>query len=702
MAVVVVLVLLASLGAGAASAQSAYAPFKTVSVPDFQAGSVTVDSTGLILVASPSGLFVYHQSGLYQGLVDLGEPLVEVVAAGDSIFASSASRTWRLQAGTVRTTAEYARVLRLSSRPLGGDLLHFRDGATNALGFLRMSTDEITIWSAPGTTVHAIPNGTHVLVSGLSEVLEYDAATNPPTLLTSVVSGVPSVVAGVAEDGSHAIVTLGGAPRRVPLPLTTITGTDLPFANSGPMHATSGSGGWQAIVGTESPGGASRLRFLRPGANAATADAQAQVAYRGAAWNPDGTMLAVLHAPAAGVLWLQLFAPPGSPRPTTAFSGAAGEYRGIAPTRVLDTRDGTGAPVGPLGPGGRVDVPITGVGDIPASGVLAVAVNITVVDPTAASYVSAFPTLGSAPFVSNVNVQPGDVRPNLAIVRIGDGGRITLLNAQGSTNVVLDVQGYFSTRVGTAGGRYHTLTPTRLLDTRNGSTLGPDGLLGLPVRNVGGVPPTATAVALTVTAVAPSAATYLTVYPSDVARPLASNLNPRRSETVANLVFARIGADGNVAVYNAAGRADVVVDVVGYWDEDRSTEAGRYIPFFTPFRYVDSRNGYGPIPAGDTVWVQVAGFPTEDPEIPLPLDGATAVVYNLTATNTTAGGYLTAFPGTQPNPPNASNLNFSAGQTVAVLALTGYGDNGRVNLYNPAGETDVIVDLAGYFTSAWF
>ncbi|MGE0729049.1 MAG: hypothetical protein AB7Q92_13460 [Acidimicrobiia bacterium] len=678
-------------------------PYKSVSVPDGTAAAVAVDSTGMIVVAAHAGLYTYHPSGLYQRLVDLGEPLVAVAAAGDHLVVSSASRSWRLQAGTLQVQNEYARPLRFSSAAVAGDRLYAADALVDGqFATLSLTTGALTWWTAAGTTVHAIPNSTRALVSGSGVVSEYDTAATPPTLLTSQAVGPADGVSGVAADGAHALLHLGGARRRVPLPLGSLNGTDLSFGGIGPAYATAGSGGWQAFVGPEGTPAVHRVRFVRPDATVETATAQVASEAVHAAWNVDGTALAVLARPSPGTAALQLFAPPGSPRPVTAFSGAAGEYVGIAPTRVLDTRDGTGAPAAPLGPGAVLDVQLAGVGDIPASGVTAVAVNITAVGPTSPTYLSAFPTSGTVPFVSNVNAQPGDVRPNLAIVRLGTGGRISLLNAAGATHAVLDVQGYFSGRTGVAGGRYHPLVPARLLDTRSGAPMGPSGLVGLPVRGVGGVPPTATAVALTVTAVAPSAATYLTVYPSDVARPWASNLNVRRDETVANLVFARIGADGNVAIANETGVANVVVDVVGYWDTDRSTEAGRFIAFAAPFRWVDSRGGAGPIGPGRSVWVQVAGFPTEDPVVPLPADGAAAVVANLTATNPTAGGYVTAYPDTQATPPLASNLNVVAGQTAAVLTLVGYGSGGRINVFNAAGSTDVIVDLAGWFTSAAF
>jgi hypothetical protein len=75
----------------------------------------------------------------------------------------------------------------------------------------------------------------------------------------------------------------------------------------------------------------------------------------------------------------------------------------------------------------------------------------------------------------------------------------------------------------------------------------------------------ATAVLLNVTAVAPSAGTYLTVFPTGIERPLASNLNAAVGQVVPNMVIARLGPDGAAAIFNNSGVVDLVADVMGYF-----------------------------------------------------------------------------------------------------------------------------------------
>ena len=67
----------------------------------------------------------------------------------------------------------------------------------------------------------------------------------------------------------------------------------------------------------------------------------------------------------------------------------------------------------------------------------------------------------------------------------------------------------------------------------------------MKVTGVGGVPSAGvSAVVLNVTATEASATTFLTVFPSGSACPMASNLNVERGQTVPNLVVAKVGADG--------------------------------------------------------------------------------------------------------------------------------------------------------------
>lgn len=70
---------------------------------------------------------------------------------------------------------------------------------------------------------------------------------------------------------------------------------------------------------------------------------------------------------------------------------------------------------------------------------------------------------------------------------------------------------------------------------------------------------------LNVTVTNTTSPSYLTAYPSGAFRPLASDLNWVGGQTVPNLVVVKLGADGKVAIFNAAGSTDVIADVLGWY-----------------------------------------------------------------------------------------------------------------------------------------
>src|SRR5205823_1215180 len=83
----------------------------------------------------------------------------------------------------------------------------------------------------------------------------------------------------------------------------------------------------------------------------------------------------------------------------------------------------------------------------------------------------------------------------------------------------------------------------------------------------------------------------------------------------------------------------------------------------------------------------------------VPANGVSAVVLNITVTNTASGSFLTAYPAGQPTPV-ASNLNWSPGETRANLVTVAVGAGGVVVFINAVGATDLIADVEGYYTDS--
>ena len=242
-----------------------------------------------------------------------------------------------------------------------------------------------------------------------------------------------------------------------------------------------------------------------------------------------------------------------------------GSYSPVVSTRLADTRVGLGTAAQPVGPDASVDIPVVGVGGVPATGVTAVVLNVTAVAPTADTYITAWSGAGVRPFTSNLNPARGATVANLVVASVGPDGKVSLYNHAGQVDLVVDVQGYL-----TGSGDFTAVAPTRIGDTR--ISLGARGpvaagsTITFAATGVGGVPSAGVgAVLVNITAVSPDRNTYVTVWPSGVPRPLASNLNVAAGAVVANDVVATVGADGRISVYVDGANTDVVVDIQGWF-----------------------------------------------------------------------------------------------------------------------------------------
>ncbi|MFW5471629.1 hypothetical protein ACOCJ4_16465 [Knoellia sp. CPCC 206435] len=250
-----------------------------------------------------------------------------------------------------------------------------------------------------------------------------------------------------------------------------------------------------------------------------------------------------------------------------------GGMTALAPSRLLDTRSGVGAPKAAVAAGGTVHLQVTGRGGVPASGVSAVVLNVTATAPTAGGYVTVFADGTTRPTASNLNFVAGQTVPNLVVAPVGANGKVALFNgSSGTVHLIGDSSGYFVAGNPTLPGTYGTLAPSRLLDTRSGvgapkAAVAAGGTVHLQVTGRGGVPASGvSAVVLNVTATAPTAGGYVTVFADGTTRPTASNLNFVAGQTVPNLVVAPVGANGKVALFNgSSGTVHLIGDSSGYF-----------------------------------------------------------------------------------------------------------------------------------------
>lgn len=238
-----------------------------------------------------------------------------------------------------------------------------------------------------------------------------------------------------------------------------------------------------------------------------------------------------------------------------------------SPTRLLDTRGSAGH--GPVGAHQSVSFAL---GNTIPPGVSAVVLNVTVANPSALGYISAYADGGAKPSSSNLNFVPGQIVPNLVVAPVGADGKVALYNgSSGTVQLIADAAGYFAPGDPVAAGAFGALAPSRVLDTRYGTgapagALQPGQAIQVQVGGLAGVPKSGvTAAVLNVTAVSPSTYGYLTVYAGGGNRPSVSNLNFTAGQIVPNLVLAPLSAAGTVTIYNGSrGTVQVLADVSGY------------------------------------------------------------------------------------------------------------------------------------------
>jgi hypothetical protein len=387
---------------------------------------------------------------------------------------------------------------------------------------------------------------------------------------------------------------------------------------------------------------------------------------------------------------------------TFPFTTAGSDYVPLGPTRLLDTRTGLGGILGAVRSGQTVRLQIAGTAGVP-SGITAVALNITAADTVGSGVVTAYPDGAARPQTSNLNYVQGQVVPNFVIVPVGTDGTVDLYDFGGGTaDLIADLNGYF---IRSAGDGYQTVSPARILDTRNGTgtggtaaKVGPHQTLTLTVAGADGeqVPSSGVAaIALNVTVADTTSSGFVSVYPDGIARPSASNLNFVAGQVVPNMVIAPVGSDGKIDFYNSGpGTINLVADAQGFFASNATqTRYTAYVPL-GPTRILDTRTGTGGVPVGPMpARSTMETFPSLVPaNVPVG-----SWVLNTTVTQGTQPGFLIVYPADS-GQPNTSNANWSTAETVADLGAIQADGGVGLEYYNGGGGTaQVISDVFGYF-----
>ncbi len=614
---------------------------------------------------------------------------------------------------------------------IGGEQANYAIGFTTSnspagSGALAVGKGTITI-DAPSGTAFPVPTSSYTVTDLSALPIESAAATvisgggtNDVTVTTPIpISGGDSVslsIAGVVNPApGNYTVTVTTSADQVPAasPSYSIATPSPPVVTGvSPSSGPATGGTAVTISGTDFIAGATVAFGTAPGTKVTVVSSS------------EISAVSPAEAPGTVDVTVSTYGGTSAKSAVDHFTYEAA-YTPLTPARICDTRpnnpsglSGVAAQCNgkTLAPPGRVlDVTVTGIAGVPAAGVSAVALNVTVVDPSGNGYLTVYPAGKPAPTASNINFHTGDIVANLVEVGVGTGGQVAV-TSNTATDVVIDVEGYYSVPGGAGEGLYEPLAPARICDSRagnpsglsgpdaqcNGHTLTSGAPLTVQVTGNGGVPLSGVAaVSLNVTAVGFTSNGYLTVYPAGIGAPMASNLNFHVGQgPVPNAVIVPVNTVGQISLVSNAAGSDAVVDVTGYFTAAGGSGA-QFNAEAAPVRICDTRtgnpsglagaaaqcNGRTLAPNGELT-VQVTGLAG----VPA---GAGAVAINVTVTNTTRNGYLTAFPGG--TSPMASNLNWISGETVANMVIATLGSGGSITLYNSAGSTDVLVDVMGWY-----
>jgi trimeric autotransporter adhesin len=377
----------------------------------------------------------------------------------------------------------------------------------------------------------------------------------------------------------------------------------------------------------------------------------------------------------------------------TITPSTTGELKFIAvtPCRIVDTRNATGAFGGPelaAAATRSFDVPQSGCG-IPTTAV-AYSLNVTVVPIASLGYLTIWPAGQAQPNVSTLNSTDGRVKANATITPAGTSGGVSVY-ASDATQFILDIDGYFvPAGTSVSGLEFYPLTPCRIADTRNptgalgGPSLAANSGRAFPVQSSAcGIPSTAKAYSLNITAVPHGSLGFLTAWPSGEAQPVVSTLNATTGAVTANAAIVPAGTGGDVSIV-VSDADDVILDVNGYFAPPATGGLSLYT--VTPCRVIDTRNGAGAFDG-------TLAVPVHDSSCAPPAT-AQAYVLNATVVPVSSLSYLTlwAAGGAQPE---VSTLNATDGAVTSNMAIVPT-TNGTIDAFS-TDPTNLLLDLSSYF-----
>jgi hypothetical protein len=420
---------------------------------------------------------------------------------------------------------------------------------------------------------------------------------------------------------------------------------------------------------------------------------------------------AVLVLPGVGAADTRAAGPLGERVAASSDPVQGGTFQAVDARRVLDTRSGRGAS-GPVPANGSRSFKVAGAGGIPATGIAAVALTLTVPAAAQSGSVTAFARGTARPAAPSLTFPAGRGVSTLVLAPVDATGFITLANnSAGPVQLIADTAG-FTAAGGPAGpGGWVPLPPSRVVDTATalGATGPIAGRRAITPRLLGraGIPSTGVAaVTMVVTVNRPAQAGSLTVRPEGQVPagsiPTGANINFTADQSAGNLVVVPVTGAGGVQLFNNSfGAVGLTVDITGYLAATGPPTVGSLVP--VPMtRLLDTRSGLGtlpqigagPLPSQSVNLVETLG------RAGLPAGGASALLLSVTVAQPTRTGILRVHRDIADGSTTA-NINVIAAKNSTNLVLVPVSTSGVIHLTNPtAGTMHVIIDVVGFVQGA--
>lgn len=396
----------------------------------------------------------------------------------------------------------------------------------------------------------------------------------------------------------------------------------------------------------------------------------------------------------------------------------ARQYTPLPDARIMSTISGAGtcdpSPCARVTGGNSIKGLVLGQGGIPTTGVSAVALNVSILGPSADGWAKVNKNPGDNSSAALIYYTAGEPASAMAIAVPDANGYISVLT-QKNVDVVFDVVGYFEQPSwGGSGAVFHPVAPERLMDSRTPNNMGSCSVSGgafqtctrlsastnvrVQVAGQAGMPTNdLVAVAVNMSAMDPAADGVLRAN-LDTPFYSTSTLWYEGGENRSMTTMVEVATDGTITL-RSSQQTDVLIDIVGYYTAPEGSDGAVFVPV-VPARATKTVSQEGtciPSPCdrmtqGESVRYKVTGVGD------VPEQGAAAVAFTIGIEAPAADGwakvnYQLAVDGTHSA---AATIHYQANQNVSDVVIAEVDDQGYIEITTQKA-IDVVIDVTGWY-----